>query len=538
MSQKSLIEDVVKGEIQDDAHSLEHYSTDASIFKVKPSLVVSPAHLQDVQNLVRRVAELRQQGQNISLTPRAAGTCMSGGSLTESIMLDMTKHFNGIGAVDMHHKRIGAGAGVFYRDLEKETLKHGLLFPPYTSSKDLCAIGGMIGNNASGEKSLRHGATTDWVRSLHVVLADGNEYEFGPLTRRQLEQKKTLQTHEGYIYREISGLIEANRELLVRSRPQVRKNAAGYDVWRIWNPDRSRFNLAKLFVGAQGTLGIVTGATLNLICAPHSTRMLVVAIDSLSRLAEAVQTILTQHPEGLEVYDKNTYELAKIHMSEDAARAQIAEGKEMVLFAQFAERTKDQTDHYARICQNVLEKKGFEVKYIDDPAENESHWRIRRASFKLLKDHAHGTKKAAPFIEDTIVNIAHYGEFLAALESILADYDMTYTYAGHIGDGSIRLIPLVDMEATHAPEKIFELAKRVYDLVFAFGGSMSVDHNDGLIRTPFLPAMYGEEVCGLFERVKQILDPHGIFNPGKKVYGNLEYSINHVIHSNKPTGVL
>jgi glycolate oxidase len=155
-----------------------------------------------------------------------------------------------------------------------------------------------------------------------------------------------------------------------------------------------------------------------------------------------------------------------------------------------------------------------------------------------LKDHAHGTKKAAPFIEDTIINVAHYGEFLGALETILSDYDMTYTYAGHIGDGSIRLIPLVDLEAPNAAETIFELAKRVYDLVFAFDGSMSVDHNDGLIRTPFLPAMYGEEVCSLFERVKTILDPNNIFNPGKKVNGDLQYSMKHVLKTNKPTGLL
>lgn len=534
MSQKHFIKDVVRGEIHDDVHTLDTYSVDASIFQVQPDTVVFPKDLEDVKSIVRRVATLKQEGVPISVTPRAAGTCMSGGSLTQSVMLDMTKHFGGIDEVDRQHKRISAGSGAFYRDIEHKTLAQGLLFPPYTSSKDLCAIGGMIGNNASGEKSLRYGATTNWVRSVHVVLSDGEEYEFGPLTSHQLELKKKLDTHEGYIYREITKLVDDNGAVIEAARPHVRKNAAGYALWRLWNDQKTEFNLAKLFVGSQGTLGVVTGTTLNLVDNPKTTRMIAIAIDSLPHLAEAIKLVLADRPEGLEVYDKHTYELAKIYLPEDAARTTMSEGNEMVLFAQFAEHTEDQTDQAAKICMGVLERHGFKVLYVQDRDEADSYWKIRRASFKLLKEHAHGTKRAAPFIEDTIVNTTHYGEFVASLEAILADYDMTYTYAGHIGDGSIRLIPLVDMEADDAATKIFDLARRVYELVFAFGGSMSVDHNDGLIRTPFLEHMYGKEVTDLFEKTKQIFDPLNIFNPGKKVNGDLSYSLAHVRKSNNP----
>lgn len=534
MSQKHFLTDIVHGELHDDVKTLDAYSVDASIFQVQPDVVVYPKDLDDVKAIVRRVTTLKQEGVPISVTPRAAGTCMSGGSLTQSVMLDMTKHFHGIGSVDEQHKRISVGAGAFYRDVEHKTLAHGLLFPPYTSSKDLCAIGGMIGNNASGEKSLRYGATTNWVRSVHVVLADGEEYEFGPLTPHQLDAKKKLDTHEGYIYREITKLIDESEQVIDRARPHTRKNAAGYALWRLWNDKKTEFNLAKLFVGSQGTLGITTGATLNLIDIPKTTRMIAIAIDSLPHLAEAIKLVLAERPEGLEVYDKHTYELAKIYMPEDAARTTMSEGNEMVLFAQFAESTEDQTDHAAKICMKVIERHGFRVLYVEDDKDAESYWKIRRASFKLLKEHAHGTKRAAPFIEDTIINTNHYGEFVASLEAILADYDMTYTYAGHIGDGSIRLIPLVDMEAEDAATKIFDLGRRIYELTFAFGGSMSVDHNDGLIRTPFLEHMYGKEVVELFERTKQIFDPLGIFNPGKKVHGDLSYSLAHVRKSNNP----
>ncbi len=532
MSQKSLIQDVVRGELLDDTASLKHYSRDASIFEVTPSVVLAPADLGDVQALVQRVAELKQKGEQISITPRAAGTCMSGGPLTQSIVLDMTKHFGGIHDIDTQGKHITVGSGAYYRDVEKALAEQGLLFPPYTSSKDLCAIGGMIGNNASGEKSLRYGATTNWVRTVYVVLADGQEYEFGPLTRDQLEAKKQLNTLEGALYRGVTKMLDDNVELLENSRPKVRKNAAGYALWRLWNQDKTEFNMAKLFVGAQGTLGVVTGAVLNVVDLPKTTRMVVIAIKDLSQLAQVLKLILAQRPEGLEVYDKHTYELSKQYHPKEAKLASIAEGEEMVLFAQFAEHTEDQTNHNAKVCEDSLKKLGLKVHYVTDPAESEAHWVIRRASYKMLKDHAEGAWRAAPFIEDTIVNPIHYAEFVAALETILADYDMTYTYSGHIGDGSIRLIPLVNLEIDGAAAKIFELARRVYNLVFAFGGSMSVDHNDGLIRTPFLEDMFGEDMVHLFEQTKRIFDPQNIFNPGKKVYGDLDYSMAHVLRTN------
>ncbi len=531
-SHKNYLEGIVVGELFDDEQTLKEHSRDASIFEVRPSAVFAPANLQDLQQAVRRISELRQQGVNVSLTPRAAGTCMSGGSLTESIMVDLKPHFTGIHYVDRENKRIVVGAGTYYRDIEKVATEHRLLFPPYTSSKDLCVIGGMIGNNASGEKSLRYGATTNWVRTVHVVLADGEEYEFGPLSREELEQKKSLQTHEGYIYREISNLVEENWDLLQYARPKVRKNAAGYALWRVWNQDKTEFNLAKLFVGAQGTLGIVTGATLNLVDLPKTARMVTVAIKNLGDLASALKIMLSHRPEGLEVYDKHTYMLAKTYHPKEAELASVAEGKEMVLFAQFAEMTEDQTNHNARVCAESLRKQGYDARYVEDDAEAEAHWVIRRASFLMLKEHAHGTKRAAPFLEDTIISTDHYDKFVDALEAILSDYEMEFTYAGHIGDGSIRLIPLVDLEAEGAADVIFELALRVYNLAFAFGGSMSVDHNDGLIRTPFLMDMYGPDVVKLFERTKQIFDPHNIFNPGKKVYGDLAYSKQHVLKTN------
>lgn len=526
------------GELITDKDALELMSSDASIFEVMPELVAIPKNEEDLKTLVRNAKVLRESGDDISLTPRGGGTCMSGGSLTQSVSVDMKPGFNWVGDFDLQKRTVWIGAGTYHRDLEKAALEHNLLFAPYTSSKDICVIGGMIGNNASGEKSIRYGATVDNVMAIKMVCSDGNEYEFGSLNKEELKEKLSYEGFEGDLYRQLNELVEQNWDALQQARPKTRKNSAGYGIWRLWNKDKTDFNIAKLVVGAQGTLGFVTSAKLRLIEKLNHKRMIVIPIHNLSKLALGVQTIVANNPEGLETYDYHTYDLAKEYLPKEAKLASIADGEHMVLMAQFVEQTKDQTDQYAEVCKKALERKGFTVHTVTDPEEVEAHWAIRRASYGLLLAHPQPNTLAVPFLEDTIVPIEHYGQFLAAVEVIISDYNMTYTYAGHIGDGSIRLIPLVDMEDDNAADKVFELMKRIADLVFAFGGSMSVDHNDGLIRSPLLSRMYGSDIMQLFKQTKTIFDPLNLFNPGKKVGSSVSYSKAHMKTKNIPAKLL
>jgi len=242
--------------------------------------------------------------------------------------------------------------------------------------------------------------------------------------------------------------------------------------------------------------------------------------------------MLKTNPTTCETFDWHTYDLAKQYYPEDAERANKAEGQHMIVFAIYDGDSQEMADKQAVKTTEALAKNGYSTSWIDNPADLESYLLIRRKSFKMLLDHPHGNSRAMPFIEDTIVDLAHYGEFLAALEAILVEYNLTYTYAGHIGDGSIRLIPLADMEQPDSADKIMELCQRVYDLVFAFGGSMGVDHNDGILKTPFLERMYGADIVNLFAHVKDLLDPMGIFNPGKKLGGTIEYAKDHMIREN------
>jgi FAD/FMN-containing dehydrogenase len=508
------------------------YSRDASIFEVTPQGVITPQDTDDIQSVVAWAVRMHEEGQPVYFAPRVGGTCMSGGSLTQHYILNLKSYYNFIGEVDMAARTIRVQTGAMHIDVEKKVSEAGLLFAPYTSSREICGIGGMIGNNASGEQSIKYGATASNVGELKVVLGDGNEYTFGPLTRAELAAKKQLPTFEGEIYRRITTMLEENKSLIASRRPHTVKNAAGYAIWDLWDAHEQTFNLARLFVGAQGTLGVVTEAELKLVKPGTHRRMIVTPIGDLDKLAEVVNTTLRHEPAICETFDHFTYELAEKYFPEDAARAHVAKGKHIVIMSIFEADTQADVDALAEQAKDHLEKLGHETSWIDDPATIESFLLIRRQSFKMLLDHPAPNTRAEAFLEDTIVPLENYGSFLRRLESIIQEYDMIYTYAGHIGAGSIRLIPLVNMEAEGAAERVMELETRVNDLVLEFGGSISVDHNDGIIRTPYLEKQFGTEMIALFREVKNLLDPHGVFNPGKKLDGTYEYALEHIIREN------
>ncbi|MCD8561545.1 FAD-binding oxidoreductase [Candidatus Saccharibacteria bacterium] len=529
----SLVSDpLFNGVIDTSPEARTKASRDASIFEVMPTGVIAPRDTNDIQAIVRWANDEAEAGRPITIAARVGGTCMSGGSLTQGYTIDLKRFYNFVGDVDEAARTISVQSGAMHLAVENAASRAGLLFAPYTSSRDICGIGGMLGNNASGEQSVKYGPTSANVERLKVVLSDGNEYAFGPLSRAEVALKKQLPTYEGEIYRQMTRLLEENKFTIAANHPRTVKNAAGYPLWELWDAHEQQFNLGRLFIGAQGTLGIITEATLKLVRPGLFRRMIVTPIADLTDLPEVVKTTLRYEPITCETFDHFTYELAEKYHPEDAVRAHVAKGKHMVILSVFEGDDQHATDVIAGQAKEMLEKLGHETFWIDDPDTIESFLVIRRASFKMLLEHPTPHTRAEAFLEDTIVPLENYGAFLGELEGILADYKMTYTYAGHIGAGSIRLVPLADMEAEGAAERIMELETKVNDLVISYGGSISVDHNDGIIRTPYLEKQFGPEMVRLFEEVKRIFDPLGIFNAGKKVGGTYEYAVEHVIREN------
>jgi len=260
---QKLLDSGFRGDVDDSPAAKDFYSHDASLFEVKPQIIVFPKDSQDVQLLVGLAGSYKKKLSNLSLTARSAGTDMSGGAINDSVIVNFNKYFTKIESVNAHSAQ--AQPGVFYRDFEKETFKYKALMPSFPASRDLCTIGGMVANNSGGEKSLEYGKTENFVKQLSVVLADGKEYQVGPLKRIDLIKKMAQNDFEGSVYKKTFELIEAHYDKIKAAKPHVTKNSTGYNLWDVWDRETGIFDLTKLIVGSQGTLGLVTDIHFRLV---------------------------------------------------------------------------------------------------------------------------------------------------------------------------------------------------------------------------------------------------------------------------------
>ncbi len=537
--QKTLA-NAIKGDVTSNTGDRTKASRDTSLFTRMPELVAYPKDQDDVRTLVATVAHAKADGMPISLAARAAGTDMSGGPLTTGVVISFTKYMNHMGEVGDGHAV--TEPGVYYRDFEKATLKEGLILPSYPASRELAAMGGIVANNSGGERTLEYGKTERYVEELEVVLADGSGATFGALSRSELEEKKKLDTTEGRIYREMDALLAENAELIEAHRPQVSKNSAGYALWSVRDKATGVFNLAKLICGSQGTLALWTKAKLALVAPKPRRAMLVIFLSDLDVLPEIVRRVLPHTPESFESYDDHTFSLAIKFLPEmlgqmgffravrlglsfipEVFMAATGGVPKMILMAEFSADTLDEADRRAREAKQALADLNVRSKIERDEKASEKFWIVRRESFALLRKNLHGMY-ASPFIDDFVVPPESYPEFLPKLNALLAEYSshFIYTIAGHIGNGNFHIIPLMDLSKPESRQVILDLAPKVYELVIQEGGTTTGEHNDGIIRTPYLPMLFGDEMMALFAKTKMIFDPENILNPGKKVGGTFD----------------
>lgn len=544
MNLKETLQALIEGEVYDDAAALDAASRDASLFEIRPKLVIAPKHAKDICALVKFINDHPEE--KLTLTPRSAGTDMSGGPLTDSIVLDMKAHFTKI--IEIGKDFAIVEPGVFYRDFEKETLKHDLLLPCYTASRELNTMGGMVSNNSGGEKTLKYGKTEDFIEELHMVLADGKEYVFKELTKKELVAKMHQDDFEGKLYRDVYHMLEANYDEVMAAKPNVSKNSAGYLLWNVWNREKGTFNLNRVIAGAQGTLGITTRIKLRLVHPKHHTRLLVIFLKNFENLGEIANEVLEFKPESFESYDDHTLKLAMRFAPELAkvmkgslfglaldfipeAFMVMSMGRlpKMVLMAEFTADSDEEAEATAKAAQARLAPRHLHTLTTGSDHEGKKYWTVRRESFNLLRHHFH-EKHTAPFIDDTAVRPEQLPEYLTALDKIMSKYDLIYTIAGHIGDANFHIIPLMDLADPKTQEIIPDLSKEVYDLVYSFKGTITAEHGDGMIHGPFLKGMYGEKVFHLFKETKKMFDPHGIFNPRKKSDASLVYAMHHFVN--------
>lgn len=543
-----LIKANFSGEIDDAPATLDLYSHDASMFELRPKLVVKPKDAKDVERLVKFIADKKKTKPALSLTARSAGTCMSGGSINDSIIVDFLEHFTKVGKITSTSAQVQPG--VFYRDFEPETLKHGALMPSYPASRELASVGGMVNNNAGGEKSLEFGKTEKFVTELDFVFADGIKRTVKPLNKAELDKKMKQKDFEGQVYKQIFELIDNNYEQIKAAKPQVTKNSTGYNLWNVWDKKTGVFDLTQLIVGAQGTLGFVTDIHFRLVpTRPHSG-LLVLFMKNIDDLGEVITTVMKAKPATFESFDDATMFLGmkfmlsfhkmigwggviKLLISFLPTGLQFLRGiPKLILMIEFNGQTEDEVRDKVKALHRELSKKRarYEINGFEEDAtegKSEKFWLMRRYSFQLLRSKVKD-KHTAPFIDDFVVPPKHLTAFLPQLRKIIKKYDLFATIAGHMGDGNFHVIPLMKLEDPKDRKKILPAMKAVNNLVLKYDGSLSGEHNDGLVRGPWLEQMYGKEIYQLFRDTKNIMDPQHIFNPHKKANADWEYSFGHI----------
>ncbi len=535
---------IIEGDVDASDETREFYSHDASLFELKPQVVTFPKHNNDIKAIVSFARDHKVDIPNLSVTARSRGTDMSGAAINDSIIVDTSRYMKAIWDVSATSATVQPG--MMYKDFEVETLKFGSIMPSYPASRDLAGMGGIVNNNSGGEKSLQFGKTDRYVTHLKVVLSDGNEYDVRPLNRDELNEKMNQDTFEGNLYRRTYELLDSRYDEIKAAAPRVTKDSTGYHLWNIWDREAGVFDLTKLFVGAQGTLGITTEATLALVPKPSHSGTLVCYMRSIDNLGEVIPAVLSEKPATFECFDDNTLWLSFKFIFAFITRLGlitwaimclqlIPDGlalfrgvPKLILLIEFTGDSEDEVRGKIHTAKQNLAK--FKFSYMEEDAteaDARKFWLMRRESFNLLRSKVK-EKHTAPFIDDFIVPPARLAEFLPQLREIIKRYNLLATIAGHLGDGNFHVIPLMKIEDPKERAKFEPAMKEVNNLVIHYGGSVSGEHNDGLIRGPWLAAMYSPSVLGYMKEIKELYDPLNIFNPHKKTDATWDYSFSHI----------
>ncbi len=531
-----------RGGISSNKKVLEKYSTDESIFCVQPQVVIQPKNRADVEIATKVIARETKRFTSLSLTPRAAGTGLGGGSLTDSIVVDVCTHLTKIEEVVEKKGKITftCEPGAMWRDVEKKLKQHDAYLPPYTSSKDICSIGGSIGNNAAGPDSLRYGHCADWVESLDVVLADGHTYTIAPLSYRDFKDLIKKKHEHARLAREIFSLIEKNEKEILSNKPKTKKNNAGYALWDVvsdgvaaFKRGKGVFDLTRLICGSQGTIGIITSITMRALPIQHNTSLITIPIFDLQEAAHVITKALVYDPINIEIFDALTFDLALKNPDFFKSRLSGMDYYRTMLnmYATYHIRYARKTPQFTILItldHETTEKHGIteilkkistdktRARVVTNRFEKEMLLQIRRASYTLSK-FLDPSKRPAAFLEDMTVPPENMGKFFGEIKKMLTEFNVTAAIHGHGGNGHFHFYPLLDFTQKTTPLLVERMAEKFFDAAIKYKGSICGEHNDGIIRTPFLHKLFTKKMLEIFREAEHICDPDDIFNPGKKV---------------------
>jgi FAD/FMN-containing dehydrogenase/Fe-S oxidoreductase len=520
----------LEGEVRFDLTSRRLYSTDASIYQVEPLGVVLPRSAADVAAAVSIAAEAR-----VPVTPRGGGTSLSGQSIGPGIVLDCSKYLGEILEIDAAGRWARVQPGLVLDQFNRALAPLGLQFGPDVATASRANLGGLIGNNSAGARSIVYGKTVDHVRRLGVVLADGSRADFGPLDATAWDRRAAGRTLEATAYRRVRDVVRQQRDEIHRRFPRILRRVSGYNLDILCrglcpaSDPAPPVGLHQLLVGSEGTLAVVTEAELNLVPLPQVRGLLVPQFASLAAAMDALAPCLELGPSAVELLDHFLLELAADNLVlRDTMRA-IAGRPRAVLLVEFtSDDPAEVADRVERLRRRLREVPGLTAAAPAlDPALRDPLWNLRRAAMPLLYG-MRGDRKPVTFVEDPAVAPQRLPEFIARFRALLQRHGTDGAFYGHASVGCVHVRPLLNLRDPTDVARMRRIAADVGDLVLEFGGAFSGEHGDGFARSEWNAKMFGPAVYSAFEAVKRAFDPHGLLNPGRVVDGppmtdNLRY---------------
>jgi len=505
------------GEVMTSADARKYFSTDTSIFTVTPAIIVYPRNESDVRKTARFTWQLAERGRIIPMTARGAGTDQGGAALGTGAILAFPAHMNRILELDSKTGNVTVEPGINYAKLQQTLHTHNRFLPPFPASMEYSTIGGAVGNNSSGEKTFKYGSTRDFVKSLKVVLANGEVIETKRFNKRELSKKLGLATFEGEVYRALDALIEDGKDLLKQMNPNVTKNSAGYALDLVKRKDGS-FDLTPLLVGSQGTLGVVTEITLETEVYNPNTTLVAAMFDDLQVAEQVLPDLrkMSESPSAMEFVDEHLLKFVNEH-SPNMLKGIINEPlPKLMLLIEFDNASERMQKRMTKKVTKILNKYQVAHRVETDPLKREELWKVRHSA-ATVTSFSKGNMKSVPVIEDGVVPVERFNEYLNAVYDMFARYGLQAATWGHAGDANVHMQPLLDLGQVGDRQKAFKLIDEYYKLVISLGGSTSGEHGDGRLRGPYLPELYGQEIYQLFQKTKKIFDPYGTLNPGVKI---------------------
>ena len=507
------LEAAIDGEVRFDRLSRALYSTDASVYQIEPLGVVVP---RSPEAVIRAVEIAARHG--VPITPRGGGTSQAGQSIGAGLVLDASKHLNRILEINPDQRWARVEPGVVLDELNAALRPHQLRFAPDVSSASRATVGGMMANNSSGARSVLYGKTIDHVLEQRVVLSDGSLAHFRPLTADQLERARSGDAIEARAYRAVPELGLQHAAEIERRFPKVLRRVGGYNLDAFVDPSRM-IDLTRIVVGSEGTLGFIVDAKIGLVPLPAQKALMTIEFDHLLDALGATPLVLTHGPSAVEVMDDFILSHARGHAILDAQRkSMIQRNGSSLLCVEFYDDSLEALVARMEAVERDLTgaHPACRIRHVLDLAKQAKIWSFREAALGLSTA-MKSDGKAISFVEDTAVAPEKLRDYIERFIAIVRRHGTTAGVYAHASVGCLHVRPVVNLKTAAGVATFEAIANEVADLVLEFGGALSGEHGDGLVRGAFNEKMFGAELYQAFRAVKRTFDPNGIFNPGRIV---------------------